>query len=227
MKPLIGVIGRVEYPGGTGHIIIKETIRRSIVKAGGNPICILLPQDIDYTNARYLDQEDLTKEEKEMLLKQINLCDGILMPGGFKTNKAERFILDYLIENNKKVLCICLGMQLLASYGFDSLSNELNSEKGINHKQDDVDYVHEVTLDKSSKLYKIIGKEKFMVNSRHKYHIIPNDKYMITSLSDDNIIESIEFTDKDYIIGVQWHPEDLDDEVSKKIFESFINSCKK
>ena len=32
--------------------------------------------------------------------------------------------------------------------------------------------------------------------------------------------------DKKFVIGVQWHPEDMDDETSKKLFEYYINCCK-
>jgi gamma-glutamyl-gamma-aminobutyrate hydrolase PuuD len=224
MKPVIGIISRVEYPGGTGKMAVNETIRRAVVAHGGNPICILLPQDIEYTMTKYSEQPEITEEEKDMLKKEMDFCDGILFPGGFATNKAERFILNYVIQNNKPVLGICLGMQILGSYGNDTLSNEPNVDEA-SHKSEEK-YVHYVTLDKESMLYKIIGKERFMVNSRHKYHLIPNDNYVVSSVSDDNIVESIEFKDKKYIIGVQWHPEDLDDEQAHKLFNSFIDACK-
>ena len=42
----------------------------------------------------------------------------------------------------------------------------------------------------------------------------------------DGILEAIEMKDKKFIIGVQWHPEGLDDENSNKLFDYFINTCK-
>ncbi len=224
MKPVIGIVSRVEYPGGTGKMAVNETVRRAVVKHGGIPICIMLPQDIEYTMTKYNDQPELTDEEKEMLRKEVDFCDGILMPGGFTTSKAERYILNYVVDNDKPTLGICLGMQILGSYGNDTLTNEPNPE-GSNHKSEE-QYVHNVTLDKESKLYKIIGQETFRVNSRHQYHLIPNDNYVVTSVSDDNIVESLEFKDKKFIIGVQWHPEDLDDEPAHKLLNSFIDACK-
>ena len=225
MKPVIGIVARVEYTGETGKMAVNEPVRRAIVAHGGNPFCILLPQDIEYTKTKYADQPELTEEEKEMIRKQIDFCDGVLFPGGFTTSKGEKYILDYVIQNDKPTLGICLGMQILGSYGAEALTNEPNPE-GANHKSEE-EYVHYVTLDKESMLYKIIGQERFMVNSRHQYHLIPSDKYVVTSLSDDNIVESIEYKDKKFIVGVQWHPENLDDEPSHKIFNSFIDACKK
>lgn len=224
MKPLIGIIARVEYPGDTHKLVTSEIYRKRIVEYGGNPICILPSQCIDYTNTKYTEQEELTEEEREMLIKQINLCDGIIMPGGFKINKFDRFICEYVTDNDIPLLGICLGMQIMSNYKKEQLWNEKN-DSFIEHKVEGL--AHQVTLDKSSILYSILSSEKIMVNSRHSFHALPNDYYDISSVSDDNYIESIEMKNKKFNIGVQWHPEELDDEYSEKLFKKFIDICKK
>ena len=224
MRPLIGIVARVEFPGGTKRLTVREEYRREIHRHGGNALAILPPEDIDYTNTRMLSQKDLGDEEKEQLIDQIKLCDGIVMPGGFKVNKFDRFICEYAIDNNIPILGICLGMQIMANYKVENYWVDINAT-GINHKVE-TGYVHNVTLDKDSKLYSIIGEEKFKVNSRHNYHALPNKLFDIVALSDDNVIEAIEMKDKKFTIGVQWHPEDLEDEESNKIFRAFIDSCK-
>ena len=222
--PIIGVVLRVEYPGDTHRLTLKEEIRRAIINNGGTPIGIVPPQNIDYTTVTYKSQEDLTEKDKNMLIEELKLCDGILMPGGFRANKFDMFILDYAIVNDIPILGICLGMQIMSNYKRDVFKNEKN-DSFIEHKGEG--YMHEVTLDKSSKLYSIIKKDRFKVTSRHLYHILPNDNYVVSSLSDDNYIESIEMKDKKYHIGVQWHPESSNDEISNKIFKSFIEACSK
>ena len=159
-----------------------------------------------------------------MIIKQLNLCDGFLMPGGFKMNKFDRFILEYIVKIDKPVLGICLGMQIMSNYKKEIVWNERNDsfiehnvEKGL---------VHSVTLDKNSKLYSIVKNDNFMVTSRHSYHALPNDYFNVVALSDDNYIEAIEMNDKKFVIGVQWHPESMDDETSRLLFESFIDACK-
>ena len=222
MKPIIGIIARVEYPGKTHKLAMNEPVRRKIIEYGGNPILILPPQNIDYTEVSYNDQQELTKEEKEMIIEQIKLCNGIIMSGGFKINKFDRFIAEYVTDNDIPLLGICLGMQIMANYKKDLWIEKNNSF--IEHRVEE-GLVHNVTLDKSSMLYKIVDKDKFMVNSRHYYHVLPNDYYSISSVSDDNYIESIEMKDKKFNIGVQWHPENMDDDTSDKLFKKFIEVC--
>ncbi len=225
MKPIIGIIARVEYPGETGKLVMNERYRRTIVSYGGNPILILPPQNIDYTTTTTSEQPELTKEEKEMIITQIKFCDGILMTGGFKTNNYDRFITEYAIENDIPLLGICLGMQIMSCY-----KKELQLQKNesfITHKREDGDCFHKVILDKKSKLFSIVNESRFVVNSRHNYHAEPNDLFDVVAVSDDHIIEAIEMKDKKFVIGVQWHPEDMDDETSKRLFEYYINTCKK
>ena len=64
-----------------------------------------------------------------------------------------------------------------------------------------------------------------MVNSRHNDTIVNNNLIKIEALSDDNVIEAISITDK--ILGIQWHPEDLDNEDSDKIFKFIIEQSNK
>ena len=224
MKPTIGIVARVEYPGETNKLVFQEKYRQAVIKSGGLPLGILPPQLIDYTITKTKDQEELTQDEKEMLIKQIKICDGILLPGGFKINKYDMFIIEYAIENDIPVLGICLGMQTMSNYKRENIMNEKN-DSFIEHMVEE-GFAHKVTLDKTSKLYSILKNDNIMVTSRHNYHIIPNDNYVVTSVSDDNYIESIEMPNKKFIIGVQWHPEGLEDEYSIRLFESFIDSCK-
>ena len=220
MKPIIGIVARVEYPGETHKLVIEEEYRMAIIKHGGIPLCICPCGNIDYTTTRFSNQEELTDEEKKMLIEQIKLCNGLLLPGGFKINKFDRFIAQYAIENDIPMLGICLGMQVIASYGRE-LWNEKNNSF-INHKVKGL--AHNITIDKSSKLFSIIKTDKIMVNSRHLYHVLPNDYFAISSVSDDNYIESIEIKDKKFIIGVQWHPESMNDPYSTKLFKAFLNA---
>ena len=66
-----------------------------------------------------------------------------------------------------------------------------------------------------------------MVNSMHNMKMISNSYFMNGAYSKDHIIEEIEMKGKDFIVGVQWHPEkmykyDLD---NKKILTYFVKKC--
>jgi len=46
------------------------------------------------------------------------------------------------------------------------------------------------------------------------------------ALADDSLVEAVYMPDYPYVWAVQWHPEfALKDEISKKIFSSFVESA--
>ena len=118
-------------------------------------------------------------------------------------------------------------MQILAAVDYNTSRKKntqlINSE--INHSQYENNYAHDINIDKTSFLFKIIGKEKIKVNSRHKYSVIDLNKAKIAAKSEDGIVEAIEFQNKKFAIGVQWHPEDLfeTDENMLNIYNFFID----
>ena len=80
---------------------------------------------------------------------------------------------------------------------------------------------HKIYINKDSKLYKIYNKELLFVNSRHHYRVVKTNNF-ISAKSIDGVIEAIEVLNKKFIVGVQWHPEDLNDEL---LFNEFIKNC--
>lgn len=226
-KPVIGIITRplLDEEVKVCHLSIAEDYRKAIILSGGIPIGILPPQLVDYENKLPKEIDKLTQEEIEILIKEIRMCDGILMPGGTRRYEYDKFITNYCLENNIPILGICLGMQLLAtSIHHDTL--EFTDNK-FSHAKPGDNQVHTVKLDKSSRLYDIISEEEFYVNSRHRYKITDVGLFTAVGFS-GNIIEAIEIKDKKFAIGVQWHPENLmDTNPSQKLFQAFINACRK
>lgn len=146
----------------------------------------------------------------------IDLCSGIILQGGSDYYDIDIIITKYLHKNNIPTLGICLGMQTMAM-AFNGNMGDIN-----NHKSDKL-YVHSVDINKDSKLYDILKKDKIIVNSRHKSYIINTD---LKVSGQANIIEAIEDNAKDFFIGVQWHPETLMDENSILLFNNFFSSIK-
>lgn len=146
----------------------------------------------------------------------IDLCSGIILQGGSDYYDIDIIITKYLHKNNIPTLGICLGMQTMAM-AFNGNMGDIN-----NHKSDKL-YVHSVDINKDSKLYDILKKDKIIVNSRHKSYIKNTD---LKVSGQANIIEAIEDNAKDFFIGVQWHPETLMDENSILLFNNFFSSIK-
>lgn len=230
MKPLIGVVGRCGTAGDQfNNIKFPEKIRMCVIRSGGVPIGILPPQMVEYQEMIPSVLDELTDEEKELLTRQLDLCDGIIFPGGSKRFEYDLFILNYALKRNIPILGICLGMQILSMV--DEVGNYvMNLEKidsFINHCEEDKELAHCVELSKDSKLYSIIKKDKFLVNSRHHMKIVNPGTFNVCATSEDGVIEAIERTDKKFALGVQWHPEMMMNDANQKlIFDSFVGACR-
>ena len=144
------------------------------------------------------------------------MVDGFILQGGIDYTMDDMRVIDYLYKNNIPTLGICLGMQSMGVYK----NGRLCYVKG--HKCDKK-YVHEVKIDTNSKLYDIIKKDRVVVNSRHNEALLFTDMHVVAKTL-DGVIEGIEDTSKKFFIGLQWHPESLDDVTSKRIFDAFFNS---
>lgn len=151
--------------------------------------------------------------EKLPLLENI---DGVILVGGDDIYNFEYNLVKYLYNNDIPTLGICLGMQTMAV----SINGTLGQLNNLEHKSTKK-YVHYIDINTSSLLYKIIGKDKIMVNSRHKDYVINTG--LSIGATCDGIIEEVEDKNKKFFVGVQWHPEDLDDENSDKLFNYYIN----
>lgn len=152
----------------------------------------------------------------EKIKELIKLCDGIILSGGDNFLETDFLLIDYLYKNNIPVLGICLGMQGMCRY----LSGEI--ETNVDNHLSEEKYVHHINIEKDSLLYKIIGEDRILVNSRHRSAIV-NTNLKISALSDDGIIEAIEDTSKKFYVGVEWHPESINDEYTKRLFDYFVN----
>ena len=139
----------------------------------------------------------------------LDICDAFLITGGKKYHEYHFEVIDYALKNNKKLLGICMGMQLIGMY-FNRDYNEKTLKCILNHYYDNITHknkellIHDVFIDDNSLAYKIFGK-KIKVNSIHKQALTDVTLPLkIVGISLDNTIEIVEY---DNIIGVQFHPE--------------------
>lgn len=191
-------------------------------------IGVLLRRNDDYTLNKEI-YDVITKYNQILIavypktldefIKVVNICDGFILQGGNSYEDNEIEYVKYLYENNIPTLGICLGMQMMGL-----MDGSLNNIGNLSHKSKEL-YVHEIKIDKNSKLYNTLNKEKIIVNSRH-VDSIESTKLNVVAKSNDNIIEAIEDSNKNFFIGVQWHPETIMDNNSINLFNNFFKACK-
>lgn len=232
MKPVIGITTDVQQDGEN---ILKNTYVQAVIRAGGLPMIVPvgLEQDVD---------------------QLIEMFDGLLLSGGNDINpmlfneepheylgvvspsrdSSELELARRMLKTGKPILGICRGLQVLNVAVGGTLYQDLykqNDSPILQHiqKAPNTHCSHYVQLDKGSLLESIAGSERIQVNSYHHQSLkeVPSD-FKVTAVASDGIVEAIESTDEQFVLGVQWHPEALSaagDAVSLRIFERFISEC--
>lgn len=185
-------------------------------------------QSISKNNLKYIHNKCnyigiLNYDNNLMDTSILSKCDGIIFQGGNDIYPYHFQILDYCINNNIPVLGICMGHQIIGLYSIGS-QNEDELIKVENHNNKEIK--HTITTTNESILRKILGND-IKVNTRHNYALKEvKEPFKITAFSDDNIIEAIEYIDdKHFVIGVQFHPEDLNN--TENLYNYFIKEILK
>jgi len=185
-------------------------------------------------NLKWIDADEITEENIEELLKDIN---GILVPGGFGERGVEGKILTikYARENNIPYFGICLGMQLAViefarhvaglkeanSTEFDPetpypVIDLMPEQKGISKKGGTMRLgAYKCILKPGTKAYEIYGKEEIVERHRHRYEFNPEfrplleEKGLVVSgeYKAKKLPEIIELPEHPWFIGCQFHPE--------------------
>ena len=231
-KPIIGIVGKPQCDDIIWNkICISNEIKDAVNKNGGIAIGIIPQSRIKQIKEGkpfsyqyyYLDEKSLKD-----LFSTIDLCDGIILEGGITICDYEQEVAKYCIKNDIPLLGICCGCinMALATGGSISLENyDYLKEKHFSLSNMEM---HDVNIDMDSKLYSMIKKGNFTVNSIHKCKIDNPGEYSIKGFADDNIVELLELDGKGFNIGVQWHPEFITDkDEENQIFKGFIDYVNK
>ena len=181
----------------------------------------------------------------------VDRCDGILFTGGLDINpfyygevpaeycsqiiperdEFEFKLLDRAVKEDKPILGICRGFQLINIYYGGSMYQDIKEikEKRDNHFIANLPkwhYSHEVTIKKGSQIAAAYGSKLIKTNSFHHQLIRKTgDNLQPTAYAADSNIEGLENINKKFLVGIQWHPEMMFEKEKEhlKIFKYFIN----
>ncbi len=131
------------------------------------------------------------------------------------------------LDRDLPLLAICRGLQILNVEHGGSLIQHLDSTD--RHRKRPADRglpAHEVEIDAGTLLARIVGEPlQLEVNSRHHQAIARLGNGLRASAHDpqDGTIEAVERPDKRFVVGVQWHPENMSpsDPREAKLFQAF------
>jgi putative glutamine amidotransferase len=161
---------------------------------------------------------------------------GLSEPADGARERTDRAILEHAFREKKPVLAICYGCQLLNVYLGGTLIQDVRSEtgSGVAHRKMDVmpeakdDPRHDVRFDTGSRLAGLAGGAKAVINSSHHQAVLkPGRQLSASGHSSDGIVESVEWTgDRNWVVGVQWHPERMrGDALAEKLFSELVTAA--
>ncbi|AGF56305.1 putative glutamine amidotransferase [Clostridium saccharoperbutylacetonicum] len=217
MKPIIGITTMHEIEIEKSFTLASNNYLRAVEAAGGVPLFLPIT------------------EELEDIKSYLNIIDGIVFTGGEDISPLKYgenpLQIEFIINNSRDnfefnlfleaynmdmpILGICRGAQLINVALGGSLYQDINLQFSNchGHMQSEMqvyDFFHEVIVDKDSKLFDIFKSRELEVNSFHKQAIKAlGDNLKVTATAKDGIIEGIEGISRKFLVGVQWHPEDL------------------
>ena len=145
-----------------------------------------------------------------------------------KRDKLELKLLDIAVKKELPILGICRGMQLINIYFGGTLHQDIAKLNLKYPHKNSVFPIKKIKILKDTKLYKIVNKTTIYVNAIHHQSVDKLGKNLRVNAYDKNkIVEGIESIDKNFLIGVQWHPEYIFyKRESKKLFSSFVRAVK-
>lgn len=240
-KPLIGIsTSYTKQKNGLNNVRLNQAYVDAVSQAGGIPL--LIPSSIAEADLPALvDSLDglLLSGGGDISLKYFEGVDHPSISGlDAKRDQAELVLTRLFLAKNKPVFGICRGVQALNVAMGGTLNTDIPSQvkTEITHNNPAPDsvptrnaIVHDVAVEPSSRLARITGKTSLQVNSFHHQGVnkaAPGAN--ITSHAPDGTIESIEFPQYHFCLGVQWHPEWLTYQPeTQALFKAFVDSARK
>lgn len=234
MKPKIGITCKRSRD--------LENYPDAVAEHGGEPVLIA-------------SLDTPVEEHLSTLPAYIEILDGIILTGGGDIDSAHYFeerrsvfnvsrsrdaleirLFQKAMETDIPVFGICRGIQVMSVAMWGNLYQDIDTEypqTALTHpKGNDSDSRHEIQIESGSLLHEIIGKGNDLVNSAHHQAVNDvGDGFVVTARSTDGVIEAIENPSKNFVVGVQYHPERMREtegflEHRSKLFNAFIESAK-
>jgi len=238
LAPLIGITTSLTVDKSPERAYVNIAYLRAVQDAGGIPV--LLPPH-------------LTAEVQAALWQRL---DGLVLTGGGdieparfgearhpKTDEVapardelEIGLTHRALSDNVPLFAICRGIQVLNVALGGTLVQDIASERPgpIAHAQTEPRHqaTHAVkVMGEGTRLGRVLGALEVEVNSMHHQAIKRlGEGLREVAWAPDGIIEGIEMPGDDrFVLGVQWHPEELvgQDQAARNLFTAIVDAARR
>ena len=182
------------------------------------------------------------------------LCDGVCLPGGPdveprlygeetradcsvevdpELDRAEMLLVRWAVEDDKPLLAICRGVQVLNVALGGTLWQDVGTMLATEHDHLPSSprgaLTHSIAVTPTSHLRAIAGSDVVDVNSIH--HQAVRDvgaDLVITALAHDGLVEAVEHPGRRFVVGLQCHPEELylERPWARRLFADFVAAAR-
>lgn len=246
-RPVIGIVTNF----ADQDVTIREVFHKQVIDAGGTPL--LIPPTTDtQVIVNILNRIDgllLTGGADVNPLWEGE--EPIRNMGSINNKRDLSELLTTRLAYNRQIpiFAVCRGLQVLAialggkvqQHIYDPYIVEETEEKKLarmksvttlrpaklKHDQSASfnEPTHSIKITPDSVLYSIYKQEKIFVNSFHHQAVsMPGKRFKVTAYAPDGVIECMESAEFKPIMGVQWHPEWLEED-GQKLFKWFVNEA--
>lgn len=246
-RPVIGIVTNF----ADQDVTIREVFHKQVIDAGGTPLLIPPTTDVQVI-VNILNRIDgllLTGGADVNPLWEGE--EPIRNMGSINNKRDLSELLTTRLAYNRQIpiFAVCRGLQVLAialggkvqQHIYDPYIVEETEEKKLarmksvttlrpaklKHDQSASfnEPTHSIKIAPDSVLYSIYKQEKIFVNSFHHQAVsMPGKRFKVTAYAPDGVIECMESAEFKPIMGVQWHPEWLEED-GQKLFKWFVNEA--
>ncbi|WP_205503143.1 gamma-glutamyl-gamma-aminobutyrate hydrolase family protein [Rufibacter psychrotolerans] len=137
-------------------------------------------------------------------------------------------LIDQAVKKNLPVLGICRGSQLLNVYFRGTLHQEIADFYLEEPNPSSIFPVKKIKISPASKLAQIVGAPKLKVNALHHQAVhLPGRGLQIVARESNQVVQAIEHTGPQFLLGVQWHPEYLPQRPEQRaIFQALVQQAR-
>lgn len=150
--------------------------------------------------------------------------------------ERDRFEIELMrgvLNADTPIFAICRGFQILnVACGGTLLQDIPTPPYGQHTTNAGISAQHTIDVTDGSRLHSLLAKSPIAVNSRHHQAVTRKTlgcPLVATAFSSgEDIVEAVERPEKAWVVGVQWHPERIEDHIGNSfqvLFQDFVRAA--